>query len=576
MFLLLASFLAGMLTSLAPCILPLLPVIVGSAVLPGSDKKQDRKKPYIIAASLAVSVIVFTLLLKASTILIGVDPKVWIYLSGGIVILLGVSMLFPNLWVRVSAKIGFEQSSNKMLASAHKRSGYTGQILTGAALGPVFSACSPIYALVLATVLPVNLLLGMVYIVAYAAGLAFALLLIALLGRRITTKLGWAANPNGWFRRGLAILLILVGLAVVLGYDKKLQTWALEHTPFTINQIEEKLVPKNKSVTKERSVLNLEAKFNVANPYPAPELNGLQSWINSDGESIAKLKGKVVLIDFWTYSCINCIRTQPYLNSWYEKYKDNGLVIIGVHAPEFAFERVADNVKKAVIDAKIKYPVGLDNDYTTWKAYNNQYWPAKYLIDKEGKVRYTHFGEGKYDDTEAAIQALLKEAGSNVNTPIQATNDIQSSGRLTPETYLGYERGERFANSNAFKQDETVNYPTIAKLTSNQWSLSGNWKIGRLDTLSTGNNSSLQLRYTAKEVYLVMSGNGKNPATLTLNGQSLTSTNGGGSDLDASGNIFPKEARLYRIVKTQNLTQDGLLEVQLPEGTTINAFTFGG
>ena len=576
MFLLLASFLAGMLTSLAPCILPLLPVIVGSAVLPGSDKKQDRKKPYIIAASLAVSVIVFTLLLKASTILIGVDPKVWIYLSGGIVVLLGVSMLFPNLWVRVSAKIGFEQSSNKMLASAHKRSGYTGQILTGAALGPVFSACSPIYALVLATVLPVNLLLGMVYIVAYAAGLAFALLLIALLGRRITTKLGWAANPNGWFRRGLAILLILVGLAVMLGYDKKLQTWALEHTPFTINQIEEKLVPKNKSVTNGSSVLNLEAKFNVANPYPAPELNGVQSWINSDGESIAKLKGKVVLIDFWTYSCINCIRTQPYLNSWYEKYKDNGLVIIGVHAPEFAFERVADNVKKAVIDAKIKYPVGLDNDYTTWKAYNNQYWPAKYLIDKEGKVRYTHFGEGKYDDTEAAIQALLKEAGSNVNTPIQATNDIQSSGRLTPETYLGYERGERFANSNAFKQDETVNYPTIAKLTSNQWSLSGNWKIGRLDTLSTGNNSSLQLRYTAKEVYLVMSGNGKNPATLTLNGQSLTSTNGGGSDLDASGNIFPKEARLYRIVKTQNLTQDGLLEVQLPEGTTINAFTFGG
>ncbi|MBA3679233.1 redoxin domain-containing protein [Candidatus Saccharibacteria bacterium] len=575
MFLLLASFLAGMLTSLAPCILPLLPVIVGSAVLPGNNKKQDRKKPYVIVASLAVSVIVFTLLLKASTILIGVDPKVWIYLSGGIVVLLGVSMLLPNLWVQVSAKLGFEKSSNKLLADANKHSGFTGQILTGAALGPVFSACSPIYALVLATVLPVNLLLGMVYIVSYAAGLAFALLLIALLGRRITTKLGWAVNPNGWFRRVLAIILILVGLAVMFGYDKKFQTWTLEHLPFTINQIEEKLVPKDASTTQKDSVTNPGAKFNVENPYPAPELSSIQSWINSDGETIAKLKGKVVLIDFWTYSCINCIRTQPYLNTWHDKYKDQGLVIIGVHAPEFAFEKVPENVRKAVVDAKIGYPVGLDNEFATWKAYNNQYWPAKYLVDKDGNVRFTHFGEGKYDETEAVIQALLKEAGSNVNTPIQATNDSQNSGNLTPETYLGYERGERFANSNTFKQDETVNYPRTTNLASNQWSLSGNWRVGKLDTLSTGSSSSLQLRYTAKEVYLVMSGDGKSPARMTLNGQPLTSNSGGGSDVGVNGNLFPKEARLYRLVKSQSLTRDGLLEIQLPEGTTINAFTFG-
>lgn len=245
MFLLLASFLAGMLTSLAPCILPLLPVIVGSSVLPGTDSKQDRKKPFVIAISLGLSVIVFTLLLKASTALIGVDPRFWLYLSGGIVVLLGVSLLFPTMWVQISAKLGFEHNSNKVLASASKHKGFTGQIMTGIALGPVFSSCSPVYALVLATVLPVNIALGMVYIVAYAAGLTLALLVIALAGRKITTKLGWAADPSGWFRRVLAIILILVGLAIIGGYDKQFQAWTIENLPFDTTQLELKLLPED-------------------------------------------------------------------------------------------------------------------------------------------------------------------------------------------------------------------------------------------------------------------------------------------------------------------------------------------
>jgi cytochrome c biogenesis protein CcdA len=227
--------------------LSLLPVIVGSAVAPGENKAQDRKKPYVIVISLALSVIAFTLLLKVSTIFIGVDPQIWLYLSGGIIVLLGISMLLPNIWVHISAKLGFEQGSNKLLASATKRSGFGGQIVTGAALGPVFSSCSPVYVVVLATVLPVNLALGIIYIVAYATGLALALLAIALLGRKLTTKLGWAANPSGWFRRGLAILLIIVGLAVMFGYDKKFQTWAIEHLPFDITQLEEKLLPSEES-----------------------------------------------------------------------------------------------------------------------------------------------------------------------------------------------------------------------------------------------------------------------------------------------------------------------------------------
>ncbi len=408
MLLLLTSFLAGVLTVFAPCVLILLPVIVGSSMISDADQKLDRKKPYIISISLGISVLLFTLILKASTVLIGVDPQVWKSVSGFIVIILGISLLFPLLWATMSAKIGLENNSNKLLGRASKKSGVPGYILTGAALGPVFSACSPIYALILATILPVNIALGLVYMALYAAGLSITLLVIALTGRRLTKKLKWAVTPDGWFRRMLAILLILVGIFVTTGFDKKIQTWALEKIPFNLLFIEEKLIPKKEAVVVEKIKIK-KAEFNIADPYQAPEISGIINWINSNPLTIAELKGKVVLLDFWTYSCINCIRTQPYLNEWYDSYKKDGFEILGVHAPEFAFEKVEKNVQREVKKAKILYPVALDNSFATWNAYGNQYWPARYLIDKEGKVRYTHFGEGDYDGTEAAVQTLLKE-----------------------------------------------------------------------------------------------------------------------------------------------------------------------
>ena len=242
MLLLLTSFLAGILTVFAPCVLILLPVIVGSSMISDSDQELDRKKPYIISISLGISVLLFTLILKASTVLIGVDPQVWKSVSGFIVIILGVSLLFPLLWARISATIGLENNSNKLLGRASKKSGVLGYILTGAALGPVFSACSPIYALILATILPVNIALGLVYMTLYAAGLSLALLVISLAGRRLTKKLNWAVTPNGWFRRFLAILLILVGVFVITGFDKKIQAWALINIPFSSTVIEDKFL----------------------------------------------------------------------------------------------------------------------------------------------------------------------------------------------------------------------------------------------------------------------------------------------------------------------------------------------
>lgn len=576
MLLLLTSFLAGILTVFAPCVLILLPVIVGSSLATDANKKTDRLKPLIISISLGVSVLLFTLLLKASTLLINVDPQVWKSISGGIVIILGLSLLFPLMWAKLSARVGLENSTNSFLGKVTKKSGVGGYILTGAALGPVFSACSPVYAVILATVLPVNLALGLVYMTLYATGLSLALLAIALGGRRLTKRLNWSAKPNGWFRRSLAILLILVGLAVITGVDKKVQTWILIHVPFNSTKLEEKLIPSSSSNQSSNSIGGEKAVFNIKEPYQAPELQDIQNWVNSAPLTLASLKGKVVLIDFWTYSCINCQRTQPYLNKWYDKYKNDGLVIIGDHAPEFAFEKVPENVRNAVKEANIKYPVALDNNFTTWNAYKNQFWPAKYLIDKDGKVRYTHFGEGMYDETEGAIQALLKETGQKITQGIEKNNgSAPIRNGQTPETYLSYERGERFGNTDQFEADISKNYTLPTNLQDNQWALGGSWKIGPKESVSTADNSVLRVKFTAREVYLVMSGPSDQPVTLKLNGQSVTSSANGGSDVDSSGQVHLNGARLYRLIKLPKFTKNGVLDITVPNGTTINAFTFG-
>ena len=575
MLLLLTSFLAGILTVFAPCVLILLPVIVGSSLASDADKKADRKKPYIISISLGFSVLLFTLLLKASTILIGIDPQVWKSVSGGIVVILGLSLFFPLLWARVSAKVGLENSSNNLLGRAAKKSGAFGNILTGAALGPVFSACSPIYALILATVLPVNLALGLVYMTLYAAGLSLTLLIIALAGRRLTKRLNWVATPNGWFRRGLAILLILVGIAVITGFDKKVQAWALDKIPFNSTNIEEKLLPKNNPPSVNK-VVEKQTAFNVTNPYPAPEVRGIDSWINSNPQTIAELKGKVILVDFWTYSCINCIHTQPYLNKWYAKYKKEGFEILGIHAPEFAFEKVRKNVQNAVKEAKIHYPVALDNNFATWNAYSNQFWPAKYLIDKNGKVRLTHFGEGNYAETEMAIQTLLRETGARITQKIAGDNEQNSTlGRLTPETYLNYGRGERLANPEQFRTNASANYHLSNNLKPDEWSLGGQWKVGQESTLSTGHDSKLRIRFSARELYLVMSGPTGARIGLSMGGTPLSPTNLGGSDVDANGTVLLGGARLYRLVKSDTYLNAKELTLAIPSGVTINAFTFG-
>jgi cytochrome c biogenesis protein CcdA/thiol-disulfide isomerase/thioredoxin len=455
--LLITSLLAGMLTILAPCVLPVLPV-----VLAGSITEKQKWYPYVVTLSLALSVVLFTVLLKASTALIDIPSSFWKGLSGGILIALGLVYLFPHAWVWIAGKLGLGKSGVSLDHAQDIWSPVLRAIATGWALGPVFSTCSPTYTLLLATVFPVSFAAGIGYTLIYALGLAIMLTLIAIGGRSIIVRFRGIASENWWFKRSLGIVFVLIGLAIISGLDKKVETWVLDR--FDVPALEEgvlqKLIPKkdiipevdasaekamvdpgeeseatpvsqepsnttpseipvsletksmktiawNDTTLPEEKQLPTEISLAIDTPFPAPELRGLTNWINSDPLTLANLKWKVVIIDFWTFGCINCQRTRPYVNSWYEKYRDQWLVVLGLHAPEFAYEKKYENVKAAVEKYAIEYPVALDQDFSTWKAYENQYWPALYFIGRDGQLYHMHFGEGDYEKSEEVIRYLL-------------------------------------------------------------------------------------------------------------------------------------------------------------------------
>jgi cytochrome c biogenesis protein CcdA/thiol-disulfide isomerase/thioredoxin len=562
MLLLLGALFAGMLTVLAPCVLPLLPVIIGGSV---TGDTRSYRRPFIIAASLAVSLILFTLLLKATSLLINIPPASITLISGAIIIIIGILTLYPDLYERIIIKLGIQPRSQQLLGvGLTQRNQYIGPIITGAALGPVFSSCSPVYAYVLATILPTNFAEAMVYIVAYVLGLSAALLVIGVLGQRFVRRLSWASNPKGTFQRVVAILFIVVGLMVFTGYDKKFQTFVSERTPFDFDGLSAKLIPA-RGAEQSGEALNVE-------PYDAPEFTGIEKWINSEQLSLKEdLKGKVVLVDFWTYSCINCIRTQPYLRGWNDLYKDSGLTIVGVHAPEFAFEKVPANVEKAAREAKLTYPIALDNSFATWNAYENQYWPAHYLIDAEGQVRRVHSGEGEYKETEDAIRQLLADAGKTVPSERFVKGDAKPpvTNQQTPETYLGTKRLGNYVGPTPLTQGSRTY--TAGSLKKDQWTLSGDWTIGS-ENITAGANAELSIRFAAKSVYLVTGVSEGQTLTLSLDGSSIA-TGVQGRDVTNS-TVMVREARLYDLIKAASFTE-GTITIRVPAGVQLHAFTFG-
>lgn len=321
-------------------------------------------------------------------------------------------------------------------------------------------------------------------------------------------------------------------------------------------------------------IASAEAKNNVPynaieNPYAAPEFTGIQTWLNSKPLTLASLKGKVVLIDFWTYSCINCIRTFPYITQWDKEYRDKGLVIIGVHAPEFDFEKNVSNINKALEKYTITYPIAIDNGMDTWNAFHNRYWPAHYLIDKEGNVVYTHFGEGNYAETENNIRYLLGLGDKADAAPEKAV----FSREQTPETYLGSARAAHFASPEK-RAAITQTYSVPASLPADHWALSGKWYREAEHITSQAAGAKLKINFTAGKVFLVLGTKDGKPvkATLTLNGAPLG--NNVGKDV-VGGVLTVKHHMLYELVNQQSST-NGLLEITaLDAGLEAYAFTFG-
>lgn len=565
MALLLLSFFGGMLTVLSPCVLPVLPIIIG-----GSLAQQQKWRPFVITTSLAVSVVVFTLLLKWSTVLLRVPPHVWSLISGVLIIGFGIALVSPTLWERVATRLRFASRSQILLQQSAQRRTWVGAVLIGFSLGPVFSSCSPTYALILATVLPRDIGVGIVNLTAYAVGLSAVLLLIAVFGQRFVRRVTWLANPRGFFKRTLGVLFILVGVLILFGWDKRIET-ALIARGYGVTELEKQFVETIQTdltgsslfdIDTSNASRNTDAEMNVRNPVDAPEIRDIAAWVNSDPLTLQQLRGKVVLLDFWTYSCINCIRTLPHLQAWYEAYKSDGLVIIGVHSPEFSFEHELPNVQNAVEEYELTYPVALDNNFSTWRAYSNRYWPASYFIDRDGKVRHTHFGEGDYAENEKVIRALLAEGGHVVTGAMtDITDETSYQQTQTPETYLGYERATRFANENEAVQGTYHAYTLDETLSQNEWSIGGSWKISG-EKIIAGENAVLRLRFTAKYVYLVMGAPQISTVGVTIDGV----------EKDA---VTIADYTLYPVVSAESVLNGSFLELRVPVGAELNAFTFG-
>lgn len=504
---------------LAPCILPLLPVIVGGSLSDGGTGGFNKKKAFTIIISLGVSVIAFTLLLKASTLFIDIPEYVWKWISGGIVLFLGLVTLFPSLWdspllAKLSAK------SNVLMGKGYQKKNFWGDVIIGASLGPVFSTCSPTYFIVLATVLPVNPAVGIAYLLSYTIGLCLSLLVVSIVGQKIMNKLGVAADPRGWFKRTLGVIFLIVGIAIIGGFDKKTQLFLLDSGFFDVTKIEQRLLEKNNAPADEpakesslrkdsNSYLSIGEK--QAKYKRVPELSSIDGYVNTDGKPITleSLKGKVVLLDIWTYSCINCQRTIPYINAWYAKYKDQGLEVVGLHTPEFAFEKVQANVEKAVKGFNIKYPVVLDNDYSTWNALGNQFWPRKYLVDIDGYIIYDHIGEGAYEETEKAIQQALKEHAARMGMEDEVSGGISnptsvvvvdSSKVKSPEVYFGSSRNQYFANGTAGRSGEQI-LSIPSTISFNKLYLGGTWDLAS-EYAENKNTASIVFSYEAKNVYM--------------------------------------------------------------------------
>ena len=480
------------------------------------------------------------------------------YVSLALLFTLGFILLFDTLSESFSRLTqGAANFGSKF--GTDSKGGFFSGVVIGCLIGLVWTSCAgPILAAVLVQVIRQQTDLQSILVtVAFALGAGIPMFVIAMTGRTLMKRFGFLTQHTAAIRKIFAILIILS--AIYLGFASNIMAFF---------QSPEPAAPQT-SEPAPQPAFQLEKP--LATPYPEPQLAGIQDWINSNPLVLADLKGKVVLIDFWTYSCINCVRTLPYVTAWDRRYRDKGLVIIGVHSPEFEFEKNIDNIKAAATRYGIAYPIAVDNNLSTWVSFQNKFWPAHYLIDQTGQVVYTHFGEGDYDITENNIRYLLGIKGKTEALEIPAATPTRPGE--TTETYLGSARADHFIGTPTFKSG-TANYRPAETLPEHHWTLGGRWKVENEKITSLGNNDVLRLNFTSKKVFLVLGTSSAQPQKiiLKLNGQVLASN--AGKDTQDSTLTVTGHA-LYELIN-QPTPQNGLLEISpSTPGLEAYAFTFG-
>ena len=569
------AFVAGIVTAISPCVLPVLPIIFAGSVT-GS-----RFRPFAVIGGLIVSFTAFTL---AATVLLsslGLPNDLLRNIAIGVVFVLAAILLFPRIGDLAGRP--FHRLARRNTADV------SGGFVLGLSLGLLFTPCAgPIIASIAVVAATRDFSADAVVVtLAYAFGAGVILLGIALAAQRGLNIAPLKARAS-YVRRGLGAVVAAAGVIMVLGLDTRLASQVpgytralqgLEESSAAEDRIDSLFSNNEESVASaaiesEESETNAaadgaESETNAATELaayedygPAPDFRDISLWLNSEELTLADLRGKVVLIDFWTYSCINCLRTLPHIKRWDETYRDEGLVIVGVHSPEFAFEREAENVRDAVDDLGVEYAVALDNDFSTWQAWGNRYWPSKYFIDKQGHVRHFHFGEGAYDESEDVIRALLAEGGEELPGVIESEVEVLSPTRgQTTELYLGFARMANFVGG-TIKPDETAEYEAADDLPLHGFTLGGTWLIED-ERAVAGPDARLRLRYVGQAVHLVL---GTEDESKTVD-VSL--------DGEPRGSITVTEDKLYTLGRTGEVDQDHLLELRFEPGTEAYAFTFG-
>ena len=537
------SFLEGLALIASPCILPVLPLVLSASAEGG------RKRPFGIITGFVLSFTAFALLSRKLVLALGIDLDVIKYGSLALLAIFGVILLSEKL---SSVFSGLTQRAANAGSVAHTGGGYGSGILIGLLIGLVWTPCAgPILAAILVQIIRQQSdVLAVLLVGSFALGAGIPMLIIALTGRKIMSKLGFFTTHAEGVRKTFGVIILCAVAFIASGID-----------------ITSLSGPHEAAATASSKGL----QDPLAEPYPAPEFTGLEGWLNSAPLTMQDLRGKVVLVDFWTYSCINCLRTLPYITRWDEQYRDKGLVVIGVHAPEFEFEKSRTNIAAALAKFGIRYPVALDNKLDTWTAFKNRYWPAHYLIDRQGRVVYTHFGEGHYTETENNIRYLL-----GLDAKAETATDAVTSGEgQSPETYLGYGRASHFASPGGLTRNELQTYAwPVNPIELHHWALAGDWDVTPQRITAVKAGAALRFRFQARHVFLVLGTKDARPVTFAVSLDGKPVGEHGGKDVRDS-HVTVSAHRLYDLVDLGK-AGEGLLEItaQSPD-LEAYAFTFG-